>query len=318
MTPGTLTVTAQSITPGADPADPDPAYQGVTVSDPSDTTYNGTSQEQPVEMLDKDGNPLTEGVDYTVTYSGDTTNAGTVKVTVEGKGNYSGTVTKTYTIDQREVTVTAGSASKSYDGTPLTSDEVTVSGEGFVKGDEPTYSLTGSQTDAGTSENGVTVKFGDGQAAKNYKVTVVPGTLTVTAQPINPADPSYPKDAQGNPAGVTSNDPVDVTYDGNEHKFVPVVKDKDGNVLVEGKDYKVTYSTNDFVNTGTITVTITGIGNYTGTVTKSYKIDPAPTPSVIAKTGDDTPSPAPVAAAGMSLLAMAALFFKRAFGRRED
>ena len=204
-------------------------------------------------------------MDYTVTYSGDTTNAGTVKVTVEGKGNYSGTVTKTYTIDQREVTVTAGSASKSYDGTPLTGDEV-----------------------------------------------------TVTAQSINPADPSYPKDAQGNPAGVTSNDPVDVTYDGNEHKFVPVVKDKDGNVLVEGKDYKVTYSTDDFVNTGTITVTITGIGNYAGTVTKSYKINPAPTPSVIAKTGDDTPSPAPVAAAGMSLLAMAALFFKRAFGRRED
>ena len=45
--------------------------------------------------------------------------------------------------------------------------------------------------------------------------------------------------------------------------------------MVEGTDYTVEYSTFDFRNvTGTITVTITGIGNYTGTVTRTYEITP--------------------------------------------
>lgn len=44
------------------------------------------------------------------------------------------------------------------------------------------------------------------------------------------------------------------------------------NPLEEGKDYKVTYSNN--VNIGTATVTITGIGDFTGTITKKFKIIP--------------------------------------------
>jgi hypothetical protein len=274
------------------------------------------------EVADKDGNPLEEGKDYEVTYdTEDFTNSGKVTVTITGKGNYTGTVTKTYTIDQREVTVTVEGAEKVYDGTALTSDKTTVSGEGFVKGEEPTFTFTGTQTEVGSSENTCTYKFGNEDLAKNYKVTVVPGTLTVTAQTISAGDdPSKPPVAY---AGVMIDDPTDVNYDGNEHKFVPQVKDKDGNLLVEGKDYEVTYSVDDFVNPGTITVTITGKGNFTGTVVKTYKINPvtttaATTQQTIAKTADETPSPAPVAAAGMSLLAMAALFFKRAFGRRED
>lgn len=43
-----------------------------------------------------------------------------------------------------------------------------------------------------------------------------------------------------------------------------------GNVLAEGKDYVVTYSKN--TNVGTATVTIQGIGKYTGTIKKTFKI----------------------------------------------
>jgi len=43
--------------------------------------------------------------------------------------------------------------------------------------------------------------------------------------------------------------------------------------LVEGKDYTVTYAKN--VNVGTASVTIKGMGKYTGTVKKSFKITPA-------------------------------------------
>lgn len=40
--------------------------------------------------------------------------------------------------------------------------------------------------------------------------------------------------------------------------------------LVEGKDYTVAYSNN--INVGTATVTLTGIGNYKGTITKEFNI----------------------------------------------
>ena len=51
--------------------------------------------------------------------------------------------------------------------------------------------------------------------------------------------------------------------------------DKDGKPLTENEDYTVSYGKTDFTNvTGDITVTVQGIGNYTGTVTRSYKITP--------------------------------------------
>ena len=58
-------------------------------------------------------------------------------------------------------------------------------------------------------------------------------------------------------------------YDGSEKE--PIITVKDGSTrLVNGKDYSVTYSNN--INAGTATVTITGIGNYTGTASKTFAI----------------------------------------------
>ncbi len=42
--------------------------------------------------------------------------------------------------------------------------------------------------------------------------------------------------------------------------------------LTEGEDYTVEYDTDDLINCGTKNVTYTGIGDYIGTITKSYKI----------------------------------------------
>ena len=47
-----------------------------------------------------------------------------------------------------------------------------------------------------------------------------------------------------------------------------------GTELTAGTDYEVSYDTEDFVNVKTITVTIKGIGNYKGQVTRTYKITP--------------------------------------------
>ena len=62
---------------------------------------------------------------------------------------------------------------------------------------------------------------------------------------------------------------ADKEYTGSDIKQSLVIKE-DNNTLVEGKDYTVTYSDNK--NPGTATVTITGMGMYKGTATKSFKI----------------------------------------------
>ena len=335
VTKANLKVTAQSINPADEsyPTDEDGNPAGVTVEAPEDVVYNGESQQQKPVVKDANGNVLVEGKDYTLEYSDDTTNAGTVTVTVKGIGNYEGTVESSYEIAKRSVTVTVNDAKKSYDGTPLTSDTVTVSGDGFLVGDEPTYTFSGAQLNVGKSDANATCSYASNP---NYDVTVVPGTLTVTAQSIDPSSSDYPKGEDGKPAGVTADDPTDVVYDGQEHKFVPVVKDANGNVLTEGVDYVVTYDKSDFVNTGTIKVTIEGKGNYSGKIVKSYKITPAVTPAktpsttptaktttttstkaAMPATGDTAANVAPAAAAGTGLIAAAALFLKRAFRREE-
>lgn len=69
-------------------------------------------------------------------------------------------------------------------------------------------------------------------------------------------------------AGITV---ANVTYNANEQKPNVTVKDKDRNVnLAKNKDYTVTYQNN--VNTGTASVIITGINNYTGIAMQSFTI----------------------------------------------
>ena len=61
-----------------------------------------------------------------------------------------------------------------------------------------------------------------------------------------------------------------VVYDGTEKTPSVSIKTPDGTALVEGEDFTVDYTDNTDV--GTATVTITGIGNYKGTPTKTFNI----------------------------------------------
>ena len=266
---GTLTVTQQSI----DPEDPENNYNGVTINNPSNSVYDGKEHKWSPAVTDKEGNALVEGTDYEVTYStSDFRNVtGTITVTITGIGNYTGKVTRTYEITPKAYTVTTESANKVYDGTALTAGGKI---EGIVDGEDVGFKVTGSQTNKGTSKNTYSLKWNGSAIETNYKLEKESiGDLTVTEQTIDPGkDPDKPNP---NYSGVTINNPSNSVYDGKEHKWSPAVTDKEGNALVEGTDYEVTYSTSDFRNvTGTITVTITGIGNYTGTVTRIYEITP--------------------------------------------
>ena len=189
---GKLTVKKQSIDPGTDPEKPNPNYLGIEISNPSDEVYDGKEHKWSPTVVDKTGKELVAGTDYSVTYSSDLVNAGTVKVTVAGLGNYSGSFTKTYKITKRSVTLTSATVSKVYDGSALTNASITVSGDGFVEGEGASYEVTGSQTVVGNSANAFEYKLNEKTLASNYDITKVVGTLTITAAPapVTPATPS--------------------------------------------------------------------------------------------------------------------------------
>ena len=259
---GILTITPKSI-------NPDDEKNGITVTDPENSIYDGNEHINGLTVTDSKLNTtLVENTDYTLTYSGDLINVGTVTITIKGIGNYTGEFTKTYQILPREYTVTTNTDSKVYDGNPLTAGGTV---NNLVKDETVNLTMTGSQTDVGTSDNTYELNWTGSAKESNYthgKDSI--GTLTVTKQSIAP-DPEHPETYKE----VTITSPGDEVYDGKEHKWIPTVTDKEGNELVAKTDYKVTYSTTDFTNvTGTITVTITGIGNYTGKATRTYSITP--------------------------------------------
>ena len=265
---GTLTINPKSITPDG-PDTPKEEKTGITVTDPENSIYDGNEHINGLTVTDSKLNTtLVENTDYTLTYIGDLINVGTVTITIKGIGNYTGEFTKTYQILPREYTVTTNTDSKVYDGNPLTAGGTV---NNLVKDETVNLTMTGSQTDVGTSDNTYELNWTGSAEKSNYthgKDSI--GTLTVTKQSIAP-DPEHPETYKE----VTITSPSDEVYDGNEHKWIPTVTDKEGNELVAKTDYKVTYSTTDFTNvTGTITVTITGIGNYTGKATRTYSITP--------------------------------------------
>ena len=258
---GTLTINPKSITPDG-PDTPKEEKTGITVTDPINSTYDGNEHINGLTVTDSKLNTtLAEGTDYTLTYSGDLINVGTVTITIKGIGNYTGEFTKTYQILPREYTVTTNTDSKVYDGNPLTAGGTV---NNLVDDETVNLTMTGSQTDVGTSDNTYELDWTGSAKESNYKHGKDSiGTLTVTAKSINPDDEK---------TGITVTDPKDSKYDGEEHKNKPKVEDtKTKATLKEGRDYELSYS-EDVVNAGTVTVTVTGIGNYEGSFEVTYEI----------------------------------------------
>ena len=273
-TEGKLSIEPQSV----DPDNPE-SYTGIKVGELSDLPYKGKDQFQEPMVTDAKGNLLVKDRDYTLAFDGDArnvTDAG-VSVTVSGIGNYKGDFSRSYKILPREVTVKSASASKAYDGTPLTKHKAGVTEGSMVDGESFVYEFTGTQTVAGESANSFMISAGDGTNLDNYEITKQDGTLKVEPKGVVPGEDN----------GMKVTKPVDKVYNGKEQKFVPVVTDGE-KVLVENVDYVVTYTDaldfegdaaakDDFTNvTGDIFVTVEGIGNYTGSLTQSYQITPKP------------------------------------------
>ena len=172
----------------------------------------------------------------------------------------------TVKITPATLTVSTPIATKVYEGTPLTAAG-TISG--FVNDETATFATTGSQTEVGSTANTYSLTWDGTAKESNYKVVETIGTLTVTAQSIDPENPDY--------KGITVDAPTDVEYTGADQTWLPTVTDGNGKALVKDTDYTVTYDNEDRTNvTGIITVTINGAGNYAGTITRTYQITPKP------------------------------------------
>lgn len=146
-------------------------------------TYNGKAQAPALNV--KDGTKvLTAGTDYTAVYSNNT-NAGTAKVVITGKGNYSGTAEQTFTINKKPVTVTSGITAKDreYNSTNVVELDCTKAVfDGLIAGDNLTVAATGAMADAHAGSNKKVTISGltlGGTSAGNY-VLAENGNQTTT------------------------------------------------------------------------------------------------------------------------------------------
>ena len=251
---GSLKITPKSIVPSE--------TNGMEVTGPADTKYNGDEQKLTPVVKDQ-GKVLTENVDYKLSYTGDTTNVGTVKITIKGKGNYNGSIEVSYKITRRKVTLTSATDSKVYDKTPLTNHNVAVGGDGFVKEEGATYNVTGSQTSVGESDNEFTYTLKSNTKAENYNITTHNGKLIVTAEAsevtvvITGRTGTFPydgteKSVKGYDVSITQGSTyteADFTFSGNDE-----VKGTEANTYPMG--LKVSDFTNNNTNYSSVTFVV--------------------------------------------------------------
>ena len=165
--------------------------RNVTLTSASDSkVYDGTALTKPEVTVTGDGFVTGEATNIKATGSVTNVSDGEVTNTItynEGANfkadNYEITTTEgKLTITKRSVTLTSETASKVYDGTPLTKPEVTVGGDGFVEGEVTDIKATGSVTNVSEGEVTNTITFTKGEKFKdsNYAITKTEGTLEIT------------------------------------------------------------------------------------------------------------------------------------------
>ena len=219
----------------------------VITLNPMSFTYDGT-EKKPETTVKVGSKTLEKDKDYTVEYKNNI-NVGTATVTITGKGSYEGvTATTTFKINEKRITIPAGKT-LTYNGEEQT---------GVDSKDEYKFSGTIKATNAGTYS--ATATLTDTANTKWSDETTEAKTI------------SWKINAKKLSGNVTVSDVEDKTYTGSA--ITPEVEVKDtarNTVLTKNKDYTISYKNN--VNAGTATITITGKGNYTGTVEKTFKIN---------------------------------------------
>ena len=209
-------------------------------------TYNGKAQ-KPAVTVKYNNYKFKNGTDYTLSYRNNT-KIGTATVTVKGKGKLSGTRSVTFKINAKPIknAVISYNNSLTYNGSALSP--------------------------------AVTVKYGNATLKKNTDYTVAysnnvnagTGTITITGKGIygGSVKKTFTIKKLGISASAVSGTGNKV-YTGSVIKPVPAVK-VGGRTLKNGTDFTVSYKNN--TEPGTATLKVTGKGNYSGSVSKTFKI----------------------------------------------
>ena len=243
---------------------PDNPEGGLWIEPVAACTYTGTAVTPSVNVFYND-KKLTAGIDYTLSYqnnikaaTSDARKAPTV--IVKGKGNYSDTKKETFTIDKLTLTKDHLKIAANYPRNIKYTLIVTNDSNHILKAGKD-YTLT-YQNSSGeplrkqpTTEGNYQIQIqGKGSCAGDFKC-------------------SYSISESGGAAAINKGKAeIDsFTYGNGEPKVSLTVNDKK---LTSGKDYIV-----NFVNVGkkgTATATFIGIGNYTGTLKKNFKVQAVP------------------------------------------
>ena len=209
-------------------------------------TYNGKAQ-KPAVTVKYNNYKFKNGTDYTLSYKNNT-KIGTATVTVKGKGKLSGTKSVTFKINAKPIknAVITYNNSLTYNGSTLSP--------------------------------AVTVKYGNATLKKNTDYTVAysnnvnagTGTITITGKGIYGG--SVKKTFTIKKLGISG---TAVSGTGNKVNAGSVIKPvAEVNVgrrtLKNGTDFTVSYKNN--TEPGTATLKVTGKGNYSGSVSKTFKI----------------------------------------------
>ena len=232
---------------------------------------------KPEISLTFDGTALVVGTDYTVSYKNNkaVTTSETTKMptmTIKGKGNFTGTLTKTFSIDSKALTdaqspvtisvADVGYVNKAgkYISKPVLTD---ADGKKLVAGKDYDKTIVYTLEDGTELSNQNTV-----EAGKNVKITVTGiGAYSGTIEAVyRVAENSFSK--------------AKVTISSQKYTGKAVILDKDDITVKIGKteleygtDYEIvadSYSNN--VKKGTATVTVIGKGSYGGMKTAKFKI----------------------------------------------
>lgn len=120
------------------------------------------------------------------------------------------------------------------------------------------------------SNNKVTYTAEEGSFEEDNFVSMPEEAIIINSFEVKVESPASPTKKKISDCTVTLSK-SSYNYDGKTKKPGVTVKTKSGKKLVKGTDYKVTYSKGR-KNVGSYKVTVTGIGNYTGTIKKTFKI----------------------------------------------
>ncbi len=201
---------------------------------------------------------LQRGVDYTVSY-GTNVNAGLGTVTITGAGSYTGTLSYSFTINKAAPSYVVPSGLSAVYGQTL--GDVTLP-TGFSWQDDASAKVgdVGRKTFLAVYTPVDTANY---ETVRNIEVG-----LDVAPAPLAEGDFSF--------------DLSDAVYAGN-----PVTGRVSSAVLVEGKDYSVSYADN--LNAGTASITVSGVGNCDSgsSITKHF---------IIAKADPSYATPGPISA----------------------